>query len=290
MQTAEQLARKLTDSGVISVAELDRFRDTLPPSQRSDSAEDLSRSLVANRLVTEYQLDAIQSDAPHPLVVGDYVVLEKIGAGGMGVVFKAEHRRMKRKVALKMLPPEICDDETSLRRFEREVEVAAKLNHKNIVAALDAREDQGHHYLIMEYVAGRSLQSIVHDQGVLPLPIAVDYIIQAAHGLGHAHRQGVIHRDIKPSNMMVDGEGVVKILDMGLARAELPAAGRIRPDADRLDQRRSGDGHAGLRLHRTGGRFAQGRSSHRCLQPGLHAVLLAGRGSPSTKGRHRWRS
>jgi len=222
MQTVEQFARKLTESGLISVTELQEFRDTLPPEHESNAADDLSKKLVENRILTDYQVDALSSEAPTPLVVGDYVVLEKVGAGGMGVVFKAQHRRMKRNVALKMLPPNFSQDESAIRRFEREVEVAAKLNHRNIVAALDAREENGNHYLIMEFVEGSALTTIVERDGTLPVPIAVDYIMQAAYGFSHAHQLGVIHRDVKPSNLMVDDDGTVKILDMGLARIDLP--------------------------------------------------------------------
>ena len=141
----------------------------------------------------------------------------------MGVVFKAEHRRMKRTVALKMLSKEVNEDEIAVRRFEREVEVAAKLSHRNIVAALDAREEQGTHYLIMEYVEGRELSAIVEQDGTLSVEKALNYIIQAASGCAYAHQLGVIHRDIKPSNLLVDADDVVKILDMGLARVTLPA-------------------------------------------------------------------
>ena len=125
----------------------------------------------------------MSAGAANRLVLGDYVILEKVGAGGMGVVFKAEHRRMKRAVALKMLPKEVNEDEIAVRRFEREVEVAAKLSHRNIVAALDAREEQGTHYLIMEYVEGRDLSAIVEQDGTLAVEKALNYVIQAAERL-----------------------------------------------------------------------------------------------------------
>jgi serine/threonine protein kinase len=223
METLDQFTRKLTDSGLMSVEQLQAFRDTLPPDQKPQAADQLSRTLVEKKILTGYQVDALSSGAPDPLVVGDYVILEKVGAGGMGVVFKAQHRRMKRTVALKMLSTELGKDDSVLRRFEREVEVAAKLHHRNIVAALDAREEQGAHYLIMELVEGRALSTIVESDGALPVADAVDYIVQAATGFAYAHGLGVIHRDIKPANLMLGRDDVVKILDMGLARVELPA-------------------------------------------------------------------
>jgi serine/threonine protein kinase len=152
------------------------------------------------------------------LVLGNYVILEKIGAGGMGIVYKAQHRRMKRLVALKVLTPAISRSKPALARFQREVEAAAKLNHTNIVAAHDADEAQGTHFLVMEYVQGSDLAQRIKMHGPLPAAQAIDCIWQAARGLEHAHARGMIHRDIKPSNLLLDDNGTVKILDMGLAR------------------------------------------------------------------------
>ncbi len=224
MPTLDQFTKQLTDSGLMSVDQLQEFCETLTLEQSSDSAGQLSRQLVESNVLTEYQVNALTSGDSKPLVVGDYVVLEKVGAGGMGVVFKARHRRMKRDVALKMLPHNFSQDDSAIKRFEREVEVAAKLNHPNIVAALDAREENGNHYLIMELVEGRAISTIISEDGTFTVPTAVDYIIQAATGLAHAHQLGVIHRDVKPSNLMLDKDRVVKILDMGLARVDLPTA------------------------------------------------------------------
>jgi len=218
-----QFTRKLTDSGLMSVEQLETFCETLPPNQKPQTAEELSRQLVENRVLTEYQVDVLLGGAANRLVLGDYAILEQVGVGGMGVVFRAEHRRMKRAVALKMLPKEVDEDKSAVRRFEREVEIAAKLSHPNIVAALDAREEQGTHYLIMEYVEGRDLFRIVENDGTLTVEKAVSYVIQTASGCAYAHQLGVIHRDIKPSNLLVDADDVVKILDMGLARVALSA-------------------------------------------------------------------
>ncbi|MFP6667834.1 MAG: protein kinase [Pirellulales bacterium] len=151
--------------------------------------------------------------------------MEKIGVGGMGVVFKARHRRMKRDVAVKVLPEALMRSSESLARFHREVEMAAKLNHPNIAAAFDADEADGLHFLVMEYVAGPNLSRYVKDHGPLPLRHAVALSIQAAHGLKQAHDLGVIHRDIKPGNLLVNQEGTLKILDMGLAHVLAAADG-----------------------------------------------------------------
>ncbi len=121
-------------------------------------------------------------------------------------------------VALKILPPSFARDRTALARFKREVEAAGKLNHPNIVAALDADEDRGVHFLVMEYVEGRDLDRVVRERGPLRVVDAIEYLIQAARGLAAAHAEGIVHRDIKPSNLMLDTQGTVRVLDLGLAR------------------------------------------------------------------------
>ncbi len=148
----------------------------------------------------------------------------------MGAVFKAEHRRMKRIVAIKMLPPNMLKSATSAARFQREVEAAAKLNHPNIVTAFDADNASGVHLLVMEYVEGSDLSALVKTNGPLPVAQAMNYILQAAKGLEFAHREGVVHRDIKPANLLLDTRGTVKVLDMGLARIE--SAADAAPQAD----------------------------------------------------------
>ncbi len=148
----------------------------------------------------------------------------------MGQVFKAEHRRMKRIVAIKMLPRNLTKDAPSVARFQREVEAAAKLSHPNIVAAYDADEAGGIHFLVMEYVEGNDLSALVKKHGPLSVAKAVNYVLQAARGLEFAHKKGVIHRDVKPGNLLLDAEGTVKILDMGLAR--LSADGNAATQAE----------------------------------------------------------
>jgi molecular chaperone DnaK len=148
-------------------------------------------------------------------VIGEYVILEQIGAGGGGQVFKAEHRRMERIVALKILPR---TTPLAVKRFHHEVKAAAKLIHPHIVTAFDAGEYDGIPYLVMEYVEGKSLTRVVEENGPLQVDTACDFIVQAGRGLAYAHSRSIVHRDIKPSNLMLDKDGVIKILDMGLAR------------------------------------------------------------------------
>src|SRR6185437_6778353 len=127
---------------------------------------------------------------------GNYLILDRLGSGGMGQVFRARHRRMDRVVALKMLSKRALDSPEALARFQREVKTAAQLVHPNIVTAYDADEVDGTH-----------LAAMVKSQGPLPIAHAVDYLSQAAVGLEHAHQQGIVHRDIKPSNLLVDRTG-----------------------------------------------------------------------------------
>jgi serine/threonine protein kinase len=150
--------------------------------------------------------------------MGNYVLQETLGAGSMGCVVKAYHQRMKRDVALKFISPELTNSPDVRMRFQREIEAAARLQHPNLIAAHDAGEFDGQHFLAMEYVRGRDLRQIVKRAGRLEMRQAVGYILQAARGLEHAHSVGVVHRDVKPGNLMLDEHKVVKVLDLGLAR------------------------------------------------------------------------
>ena len=160
----------------------------------------------------------VEPETPLPERLGDYRIVSRLGSGGMGAVYRAVHERMGREVAVKLLRPEIQKNPMLLQRFDREVRAAAKLSHPNIVAALDAREHDGLHFLVTELVEGRDLDQTVRLSGALPIVDAVECVLQAARGLAYAHSQGVIHRDIKPANLLRSKDGTVKILDMGLAR------------------------------------------------------------------------
>ena len=234
----EQFVKQLQDSGVIAPGS---WRTSFRPKAHPKDAQELARQLVQQKQLTRFQAQEIYLGRAKSLFLGNYTLLDKLGAGGMGQVFQAEHRRMKRLVAIKMLPRSMMRDAAAAARFQREVEAAAKLSHPNIVAAHDADEASGVHFLVMEYIEGADLAAIVKKSGPLPVPQAVNYILQAAKGLEYAHKRGVIHRDIKPSNLVLDSEGAVKILDMGLARlsggdaaaqAELTGTGAIMGTVD----------------------------------------------------------
>jgi serine/threonine protein kinase len=152
-----------------------------------------------------------------PLDLGQYRLLEKIGAGGMGTVYLAEHHHLKKRVAVKLLPPERMSDSSSLARFHREMEVVGRLDHTNIVRATDAGEVDSVHFLVMEFIDGINLHQIIRRCGPLSVADACELVRQTAHGLQHAHENGLVHRDIKPQNLMLTPKGEVKVLDLGLA-------------------------------------------------------------------------
>src|SRR5436190_12956284 len=212
-----QFVKQLEDSGIFAG---DTLKDFIPPKADPKDAEEQGRELMRQKKLTRFQAEELWRGNGKSLVLGNYLLLEKIGEGGMGAVYKAEHRRMHRIVAIKMLPPAMTKDDLAIARFEREVTAAARLRHPHIVAADDADEANGVHFLVMEYVDGSDLAALVKKNGPCPVEQAVNYILQAARGLEFAHGEGVVHRDIKPANLLLHKKGIVKILDMGLARIE----------------------------------------------------------------------
>jgi len=229
--TIEQFVERLTQSGLMSAQEIDGFQQQLPPDNRPKDVQQFAQALVQQGKLTKYQAQAVYQGKTKGLVFGEYVVLDKLGEGGMGVVVKAQHRRMKRLVAVKMIARKAIGSPDAVKRFYREVEAAARLMHPNIVAAHDASEQEGIHYLVMEYVEGQDLAAILRDRGPMAVETAVECILQTARGLQYAHEQGIVHRDIKPSNLLLDKKSMIKILDMGLARMAGLAEGS---DQDRL--------------------------------------------------------
>src|SRR5262245_32079854 len=160
-----------------------------------------------------------QSDTPHELADHPrYRILGQLGAGGMGVVYKAEHKLMGRIVALKVIGRRYTSSPVAVERFVREFKATGQLHHKNIVTAHDADTWNGLHFLVMEYVEGMSLDRLVARRGPLPISTACQCVRQAAQGLQHRFEQGMVHRDIKPHNLIVTRKGQVKVLDFGLAR------------------------------------------------------------------------
>ena len=219
--TYEQFVKNLEDLGIMSASEIRAFWTANTENAVQPDPQSLAGQLVRAKKLTKYQAVRVYQNKHQGLLLGkNYLIEEQIGQGGMGVVFRALHRRMDRVVAIKILQRSITRSEQVGLRFEREVKAAAKLIHPNIVTAFDADKHKGRDFLVMEYVQGKDLGEHLKRTGRFTVPMALDCVIQAATGLQYAHESGVIHRDIKPQNMLLDGNGCVKILDMGLVLSE----------------------------------------------------------------------
>lgn len=241
MDATATLLDQLRQPGLLEPAQLEEIDQSLLSCFPEPQA--LIAELRDRCWLTSLQADWLVQGRGHELVLGSYVLLEKLGEGGMGTVFKARHRNFGHIVALKLVRKERLTKSDAIKRFLREIRVAAQLNHPNIIRAFDADEINGAPFYTMEYVEGRDLYRLVKAEGPLPVAQACEYIRQAALGLQHAHERGLIHRDIKPHNLIVVGgqwsvvsedkktavsalttdhppPTTVKILDMGLARHE----------------------------------------------------------------------
>ncbi len=218
--TIEQFIRDLIRSRVLSENELAAIKADVRAKRLPREAEGLARELVRQGLLTKFQAATIYQGRTDELVLGHYVIVDKIGAGRMGFVYRARRRGLDGMFALKVLPARRMKESTTARqRFHREIQLHVRLSHPNIVRIHDAGEHNGAPYLVMELVNGQDLNSLVRSS---PLSVGqtVDYILQVARGLAYAHGEGVVHRDVKPANLLLDASGTVKILDLGLARLE----------------------------------------------------------------------
>jgi response regulator RpfG family c-di-GMP phosphodiesterase len=193
--------------------------------KRCPNTQSLLCQLVDHQLITPYLANRIAAGKTFGLVLGNYRVLDRLGAGGMGVVFKGEHIRMRREVAIKVLSLSADQDPKLRLRFDTEVRAVARLRHPNIVAAFDTGEATSAdmheavlHYYVMEYVEGQNLEDLVLDRGPLPVARACDLAYQVASALDEANLHRLVHRDIKPSNILVTPRGQAKLLDFGLSR------------------------------------------------------------------------
>ena len=206
-------------SGLVEVGRLNQYLERLEQVEKiPEDSKDMAALMVRDAVLSRFQADQLLAGKWRGFYVGKYRVIERIGIGGMGQVYLAEHRTMKRRYAIKVLPRAKSADPASLERFEREARAGGSIDHPNIVRAYDKDQDGDLHYLVMDFVDGCSLSEIVTATGPLDPQRAGNYLYQAALGLQHAHDSGLIHRDIKPANILIDRQGVVKILDMGLAR------------------------------------------------------------------------
>jgi serine/threonine protein kinase len=209
----------LSRSGLVAPQLLEGFLQEVQPLP--DTAAGLADRLVAQGVLTGFQAGQLLAGKWRGFFLGKYRILEPIASGGMGRVLLGEHTVLGRRVALKVLPVKEEPDVGALIRFHREGRAVASLDHTNIVRAYDMDCEGSLVYLALEYVEGESLADLVKRRGPLPVELAAECVRQAALGLQHAHDAGWVHRDIKPSNLLLTQAGVVKILDLGLARSML---------------------------------------------------------------------
>jgi eukaryotic-like serine/threonine-protein kinase len=221
----QKFLENLRRSALLTDQELQSVLPRLPETNRGRV---VARALVEWGLITKFQAELLLVGRTNGFTLGQYRILDQIGTGGMGRVFKARHQAMNRIVALKVLAPQLMKTERARQLFQREMQAAGRLMHTNIVTAYDANEVGQRHFLVMEYVDGPNLDQLVRERGPLPVGLACDIIRQAANGLQCAFELGMVHRDIKPANLLVQRSPsqnpslpcVVKILDFGLARLQ----------------------------------------------------------------------
>ncbi len=212
--TVDSLLELLEKSNLLTE---DQLAEARAAAEDAADPKSLARSLVQMDLISRWQAGQLLAGRS-TFFLGKYKLIELLGRGGMGGVFLARHTMMNRPVALKVVSKQIAKDPAALERFLTEARAIAALDDPNIVQAYNVDSEDGRFYIVMEYVEGKDLQKIVEAEGPLDFERAADYIRQAADGLSHAHSRELIHCDVKPSNLLVNGQGVVKILDLGMAR------------------------------------------------------------------------
>lgn len=214
--SADRFLDRLRISRIVAEEALEAFLAE-HPGLGGDALRD---ALIDARLLTAWQARKLGEGRVRGFVLGKYLILEPLGTGGMGSVYRARHTRLGNDVALKVVARRALRRPNALARFDREARVASQLQHPNIVRTFDYDGQDEAAYLVMELMKGESLESLVQRKGPLDYPEAVEYLRQAALGLAYAHEHGCIHRDVKPSNLMKDHLGVIKVLDFGLVRIE----------------------------------------------------------------------
>lgn len=237
--------RHVLASGLLTAEQLEEAKAALsspegaqPGSGEATADRRLADQLVETRMLNHWQASQLL-EGRTKFNLGPYWIVDSIGQGGMGQVFKAKHSVLGRIVAIKVLPREKCTPE-AIQSFTREIQAQARLDHENLVRAFDAGHDGNVYYLVTEYVPGSDLRRLVRRSGPLGMESAASIIAQVALGLDHAHEQGLIHRDVKPGNVLVASDGRAKLSDLGLAgplggdSLEDPRFGKIVGTADYL--------------------------------------------------------
>ena len=213
----EQVIDELLRHGLLNDESMSESCHELEKRGDSLTQENLLSLLTATGKLTPFQAEEVRQGRANHLVMGNYLVLSRVGEGGMGTVYKALHRRMQRLVAIKVIRKDVATKDF-ITRFRREIQLLARLNHPNMVIAYDSDQCLMGEYLVMEYVEGIDLGEVLKRSGSLSVSEAISAVRQSALALDYAHRQGIVHRDIKPANLLRDVSGCVKVVDLGLAR------------------------------------------------------------------------
>ncbi len=214
--STEAVVHAIKSHNLLDPQQLEKLESILDAG--NDDVETFVQCLFENNLLTPYQGKILRNVDDGPLSLDRYVILDRLGSGGMGQVYAARHISMDRQVAIKTLPFHGANTPDRKQRFIREIKAVSQLKHPNIVMAYDAHEINGTCFLVMEMIQGDDLDEVLGSSGVLNPTDACSIINQVADATGYAHRKGIIHRDIKPSNILLSTEGVAKLLDLGLAR------------------------------------------------------------------------
>ncbi len=215
------LGKMVVENHLCTSGEVDECFKLMKNLAKKEDPRSLAEVLIARKYITNSQLNRAKSiidDSRPAQKIPGFQIIEKLGAGAMATVFLAKQISLDRLVAIKVLPKRLSENQEYVERFYKEGQAAAKLNHKNIVQAIDVGESGGYYYFVMEYVKGK----IVYDDLAEGVPYsetdALDIIIQIGEALEHAHEKGLVHRDVKPKNVMITEDGIAKLADMGLAR------------------------------------------------------------------------
>lgn len=226
-----ELFCELAASDLLTANQLLKADAAIPKSVAT--AGEAAQMLVTAKLITQFQAERLLAGRTDGFVLGQHVIQDQVGKGSVGRVYRATHRAMNRTVAIKVLSADVTRSEQARYAFQREVRAAARLNHPHIVTAYDANEVGDRFYLVMEFVDGPTVETLIRERGPLPWPEACELVRQVAVGLQHAHEQGMVHRDIKPANLLVTKPThatpgcMVKIADFGIAKLSPAAATRL---------------------------------------------------------------
>lgn len=232
--TSEFLSR-LSESGLLSTDELQTVRDQFAADAAVVDADVFTTELVAGRRLTPYQASRLTNGRPGPLVLGDYEILEPVDECRAGELYKARSRRTQDVAAVEIVPKDAAARDADLAAFRRKIEAFARLDHANIVKVLDCGEANGVRFVVTEYVDGDDLESIVDALGPLAIDDAVDVLRQTARGLEHLHANGFTSNDVRPCRLLLDDEGVVRILSATNARQNRSTTNGVFQDEETAD-------------------------------------------------------